>query len=263
MARFCTLCSSSSGNSVYVGTSTYGVLIDAGTNNKQLLLSMERVGLDPDSVKAVFVTHEHTDHVGALRVFAGQRKIPVYATGGTLSALNNMEILNGKFPYEKLMPGGITIGDMHISYFRTSHDAKESCGYRIELPDRTVGIATDTGIITGDIMKALATCDLVLLESNYDENMLDMGPYPPALKARIRSSKGHLSNDVCAATAKQLLEMGIAKRFVLGHLSPHNNTPDRAFSCTNSVLKRTGAVINRDYTLEVAPVSNMEKFIIF
>lgn len=262
MARFCTLCSSSSGNSAYVGTATYGVLIDAGSNNKQLLLAMDAAGINPDSVKAVFLTHEHGDHVSALRVFAGKRCIPVYATGGTLSGLMQTDILNGKFPYEKIMPQGITIGDIHVSHFYTSHDAKESCGYKIELPDRTVGICTDTGIVTEEIISTLSECDLVLLESNYDKDLLDFGSYSPALKARIRSDKGHLSNEMCAATAKILLEKGV-RRFVLGHLSRENNTPDRAFSCTNSVLKHTGAVQGRDYLLQVAPVSNKDKFITF
>lgn len=262
MARFCTLCSSSGGNSVYVGTASEGILIDAGTNNKQLLLSMERTGISPDSVKAIFLTHEHKDHVSALKVFAGKRKIPVYATGGTLSGLMSEDILNGNFPYEKMMPDGVSVGDIHVTYFPTFHDAKESCGYKIYLPDRTVGVCTDTGKVSGEIIRNLGECDLVLLESNYDEALLDFGPYPPYLKARIRSDHGHMSNNLCAETARELLEMGV-RRFVLGHLSRENNTPDRAFSCTNSYLKHTGAVLGRDYLLEVAPVSNMDKIIKF
>lgn len=262
MARFCTLCSSSSGNSAYVGTASHGVLIDAGSNNKQLLLSFQRAGLSPDSVKAIFVTHEHDDHIGALRIFASKRQIPVYATGGTLSGLIGKGVIDGNFPYEKIMPDGVTVEDMHISYFPTSHDSKESCGFKIELPDRTVGVCTDTGKITGDILRPLSDCDLVLLESNYDETLLDFGPYTASLKARIRSEIGHMSNVLCADTARELLESGV-RRFVLGHLSRENNTPDRAFSCTNSVLKRTGAIEGRDYLIEVAPVGGMDRFITF
>lgn len=262
MARFCTLCSSSGGNSTYIGTATEGILIDAGTNCKQLCLAMNNAGLSPDSVKAIFVTHEHSDHVSGLRVFASGRNIPVYATGGTLSGLMKDGVLNGKFPYEKLMPQGKTVGNMHISWFPTSHDAKESCGYVIELPDRKVGICTDTGKVTGDILRNLSDCDLVLLESNYDETLLDFGSYPPQLKARIRSEIGHMSNPLCADTARQLFLSGV-RRFVLGHLSRENNTPDRAFSCTNSVLKHTGAVAGQDYILDVAPVGGMDKYIVF
>lgn len=262
MARFCTLCSSSSGNSTYVGTADEGILIDAGTNCKQLCLALQSACLSPEKIKAVFVTHEHSDHVGALRVFASKYNIPVYATGGTLSALSNNGIINGKFATEKIMPDGVSVGKMHITPFATSHDSKESCGYVIELPERRVGICTDTGKVTDEMLRNLCDCDLVLLESNYDDDLLDFGPYTPALKARIRSEFGHMSNVLCAQTARQLLESGV-RRFVLGHLSRENNTPERAFLCTDSVLKRTGAESGVDYMLQVAPVGSMDKFMIF
>ncbi len=262
MARFCTLCSSSSGNSAYIGTAKHGILVDAGTNNKQLLLALEKADISPESIRAVFVTHEHDDHVGALRVFASRRKIPVYATGGTLSGLMGKGILDGSFPTEIITENGITIDDMHISFFHTFHDSKESCGYTIELPDAKVGVCTDTGKVNEDILYRLRDCSLVLLESNYDENLLDFSIYPLSLKARIRSDHGHLSNRDCSDTAKKLLDSGV-RRFVLGHLSRENNTPDRAFAHTNSVLKRQGAEIGKDYLLEVAPVGSMGKYIIF
>ena len=262
MARFCTLCSSSSGNSAYIGTAKHGILIDAGTNNKQLLLSLEKAGLSPDSIKAVFLTHEHDDHVGALRVFASKRKIPVYATGGTLSGLMGKGILDGSFETEIITEKGITVEDMHISYFHTFHDSKESCGYTVQLPDAKVGVCTDTGKVNDEILKNLSDCSLVLLESNYDDTLLDFSSYPLSLKARIRSDSGHLSNRACADTARLLLDSGV-RRFVLGHLSRENNTPDRAFAYTNSVLKRDGARIGKDYLLEVAPVGSMGKYIIF
>ncbi len=262
MARFCTLCSSSSGNSAYIGTADHGILVDCGSNNKQLTLALENAGLSPGSIKAIFITHEHDDHISGLRVFAGKRKIPVYATGGTLSGMLGKGVIDGSFPYEKMPEEGIRIEDMFISSFRTSHDAKESCGYKIELPDRTVGICTDTGAMSGEILRELGGCDLVLLESNYDETLLDFSSYTLALKARIRSGIGHLSNPVCADTVRELYEMGV-RRFILGHLSRENNSPDRAFSCTNSVLKRTGAERGRDYLLDVAPVGPMDKYIIF
>lgn len=261
MARFFTLCSSSSGNSTYIGTHSHGVLIDAGTNNKQLLLSLSAAGISPESVKAVFVTHEHTDHTGALRVFASNRNIPVYATGGTLAGLLDCGVLNGKFPYNKLLGESVEIAeDIQVTSFKTSHDSRESCGYKITLPDRKIAVATDTGYVSDEMLDTLSDCDMVLIESNYDEDMLDYGPYPPYLKARIRSKTGHLSNHDCAEAVCNLFERGV-RRFVLGHLSRENNTPERAFSCTNSALKRMGAVEGRDYILKVAPVGKMDKII--
>ena len=261
MARFATLCSSSRGNATYIGTAAYGILVDAGSNTKQLEIAMRDMGLEPSSVKAIFVTHEHTDHIGALRVFAARYHTPVYASEGTYRALERGGYLTGKFEAYS-MDAPVDIGGIGVTMFHTSHDSRESTGYRIALPDRTVGVCTDTGVITPEIRQQLNGCDLVLLESNHDRNMLEFGPYPYPLKLRIRADTGHLSNDACAEEAQALLQSG-TRRFVLGHLSLENNTPERAYACTNAALQKLGAQENSDYILQVAPVCGSAHFLAF
>ncbi len=262
MARFATLCSSSKGNASYVGTADHGILIDAGSNAKQLDLALQNLSLSPESVRAIFVTHEHTDHTSAIRVFASRYQIPVYASEGTYKAMDAQGILNGKFP-AFCMKDDVCIGDMVVSAFRTSHDAKESTGYTIDLGERRVGICTDTGIVSQKMLQILKECDLVLLESNHDPEMLDFGPYPLPLRMRIKSDLGHLSNEACARTATELLNACRTRRFILGHLSQENNTAQKAYTCTKAAFDALGAAENRDYILQVAPEKCCEKYMIF
>ena len=262
MSRFITLASSSSGNAAFVGTGQYGVLIDAGISAKRIKTAMTDAGLDPAFIKAIFVTHEHDDHIKGLNVLAAQLKVPVYATPGTMAGLHDADILDGRFPYELLTEKPVAVGDMVISHFYTSHDSRQSCGYRIDLPGGAVGIATDTGFATPEMMATLAGCDLVLLESNYDEEMLMNGYYPPYLKARIRSNVGHLSNADSGEAACALLDLGV-RRFVLGHLSQHNNTTALALSAHRFAFARYGAKENVDYEMCAAPVEAMTEYMVF
>lgn len=262
MARFCTLCSSSSGNSSYIGTGNGGILIDAGTNAKQLTLALESISVSPETIHGIFITHEHTDHIGALRVFASRYHIPVYSTKGTLGAMDKSGHLKGDFSAEVINSDGVEVNGMFVKSFRTSHDSAESCGYTVLLPDETkISVCTDTGIITQDIIDNVTGSDLILLESNHDKKMLNDGPYPYYLKQRILSNQGHLSNEACAEVACHFVNTGTT-RLILGHLSRDNNTASAALAETSLALGRMGAVEGIDYMLSVAPVGTGERVVI-
>ncbi|MDR1409016.1 MAG: MBL fold metallo-hydrolase [Oscillospiraceae bacterium] len=252
MVKFCPLFSSSSGNSVYIGNGDGGVLVDAGVSAKQLELALWDIGVDTASIRAVFVTHEHSDHVRGLRVFAKKYKLPVWATAGTLAALEETTVADGSFDYRAVPASGAEAAGFLFEPFRTSHDARESCGYRITLPDgRGVAIATDLGTVTPAVLDALTNCVLVMLESNHDVEMLRNGAYPYWLKQRILSDEGHLSNEACAQTAVRLVRNGAA-HMILGHLSKENNHPELAYEHTNAALRAIGACVGRDCALSVA-----------
>ena len=157
MAKVCPLFSGSSGNSYYIGTGEHGILVDAGRTAKQMEGALSANDINISSVRAIFVTHEHTDHVKGLRVLASRHHIKVYSSMGTLEALNDMQILSGKFPCDVISENGIQEAGMEIRPFHTSHDSAESVGYRISLPNgRVVVVATDLGFVS----EAVGSCRL-------------------------------------------------------------------------------------------------------
>lgn len=260
MARFCSLFSGSSGNSVAIGCGGKYILIDAGRSAKQLKERMAQEGISPSDVLAIFVTHEHTDHISGVRVLASSLKIPVYATQGTADYLEahghakNIDL--------RLMRAeGIDMGDMMVSSFPTSHDAAESCGFSVSCADgRKITLATDTGMITSEIHAALKGADLVYLESNHDLSMLYAGAYPYPLKQRIASDKGHLSNEVCSAELPLLARCGTT-RFVLGHLSAENNMPLLARQSAVCEFSKYGMREGADYLLSVAGADGLQAMV--
>lgn len=257
MARFCPLFSGSSGNSYYIGSATSGILIDAGRTAKQLTNMLELCGIDKSAVKAIFVTHEHSDHVKGLRVFASRCHIPVYSSRGTLAALEHMGCLDGKFPVDVIDEKGIECADMLIKPFRTSHDSAESVGYRIRLhDDRSLAFSTDLGFMSDSVRGELAGADFVVLESNHDVGMLKNGFYPYHLKQRILSDVGHLSNVACAEELFGLVQKGTT-RIILAHLSSENNTPELAYQTALCALSLAGMKQELDYQLSVAPKENL------
>ncbi|RKJ39010.1 MBL fold metallo-hydrolase [Acutalibacter sp. 1XD8-33] len=252
MARLCPLFSGSSGNSYYIGSREAGVLIDAGRSARQLDGMLRLCGIDPLAIQGVLVTHEHSDHISGLRVFARKYGLPVYATEGTLSAAG------GQLEGVDLRPvgDGLSLGDMEIRPFPVSHDCVQPVGYRIRTGDgRHFCLATDLGYLSPEAQEALLGCDMVVIESNHDVETLRSGPYPYHLKRRILSDHGHLSNGACAAFLPQLLKSGV-RRFLLAHLSRENNSPQMALSAALSALTQAGYVRDVDFLLDAAPVEN-------
>ncbi len=252
MAKFCSLFSSSKGNCTYIGSSHGGILIDIGVSAKRTEIALCDIGIQPSEIAAIFVTHEHTDHINGIRVFAERHGIKVYASAGTLAGMEDAGAITTKTNADIIPISGIEAGGMFVKPFRTPHDSRESTGYCIVTPDnKRISVATDMGTVTDTVFNALYGSDLVLLESNHDVGMLQNGPYPYFLKERILSNHGHLSNERCAETAVRLAESGTT-RFVLGHLSEENNMPSLAYETTHSAMTLAGIRENVDYLLSVA-----------
>lgn len=252
MLKFCPLFSSSSGNSVYIGDNSGGILVDVGRSAKQTDLMLKKIGVDPTTIKGIFVTHEHSDHVNGLRVFSAKYNIPVYASTGTLKYLKEKGILTGKH-IDIAVNGHVKVADMDILPIKTCHDCADGRGYVITGCDGVtkIAIATDTGYVSPQLLSEITGCKLVYIESNHDVNMLKSGSYPYTLQKRILSQEGHLSNEDCAHTLQALVNKGTT-HFVLAHLSQENNTPELAYNTTVCALREMGALENRDYILKIA-----------
>lgn len=255
MAKVCPLFSGSSGNSYYLESGDTAILLDIGRTAKQIQERLALCDASIEKIKGIFITHEHTDHIKGLRVFASRHHIPVYASPGTLQALEGMGEL-AKVTYAPIVAAGMEVGELFIRSFPTSHDSAESVGYQIELPqERKITLATDLGVLTQPVKECLQGSDLVILESNHDVGMLQNGIYPYPLKRRILSDTGHLSNHDCADYLPELIRQGTT-RILLSHLSHENNTPDLARQTSLCSLQVNGMQENVDYQLYVAPREN-------
>ena len=252
MTKFLSLYSSSSGNSILISNDDTNVLIDAGVSAAKISASLNEAGIDPETIDAIFVTHEHSDHISGIRVLSKKYNIPVYANALTMEGvLKNAPSLAPGLAHIISAPGVYDIRSMRIKPFITPHDSAASFGYVIESDDKKYAVATDTGCITKAMLSALAGCEAVIIEANHDIKMLNEGTYPYPLKRRILSDAGHLSNEKCAWLATQLAIWG-TKRILLGHLSKENNTPQKAFECVKESLEANGFKVGSDVILKVA-----------
>jgi len=250
--RFAPLFSGSSGNAIYVGCDGAHMLVDAGVSGTRVAKALESVGVSPKDLSGILVTHEHTDHIQGVGVLSRKYDVPVYATEGTWEAMDGkLGVIAAKNRCLIEPEINFFLGPVEIMAFSTPHDAADSVGYHFELNGARFALATDIGCVRDGWLKHIMGADAVLLESNYDPDMLQAGPYPYDLKKRILSKRGHLSNDDAGATAVKLIEAG-ARQIVLGHLSKENNFPELALKCTEMALENAGITPGEDADVRVA-----------
>lgn len=260
--KFCSLYSGSSGNSIFVGSDNAKILIDAGLPGKKIDEALKQIGQNPNEIDGIFITHEHIDHIKGVGVLSRKYDIPIYAPQDTWIA---MESTIGKIKEHniKVMDrrSNISINDIDIKSFIIPHDAASPVGYTINLGGKQVSVATDFGTFTREIYDNIKDSEAILIESNYNPQMLDMGPYPYNLKLRIKGVEGHLSNEDCGKAIVQILKNGLGKKIVLGHLSNTNNTPDVAEITVKDILKENNIKIGSDVFLTMANRHNPSEII--
>lgn len=253
MAKLCTLYSGSSGNSTYLeNESGAALLVDVGKTMKATREALAEMDRSLENVKGILLTHEHIDHIKGLKVLTKHYPMPIYGRGPTLAYLAQHDLVAPSCQLIELTEGENTIADFGIRYFDTPHDSVCCCGYQVTYSGgQTAAITTDLGYIDDTVVDTIAGCDTILIESNYDEKMLDFGPYPYYLKRRIKGSGGHLSNAACSKVLPRLVEAG-AKHIILGHLSEQNNLPALALETAACALKMSKMKPDADCTLQVA-----------
>lgn len=229
MLNFCSLYSGSSGNSLFVETEDTKLLIDAGVSSKKIETALTNLSIDPSEINGILITHEHSDHVQGLGTFAKKFHLPVFVNRKTLDAMpKQKEKLDEKNIHLFNLNEKFEIGDLKIKPFAIPHDAANPCGFNIMKEDKKISIATDIGHMTKDIMKHLENSLFLLLEANYDPEVLMYSRYPYPLKTRIAGPTGHLSNELAGKTISFLLQSGLQEA-MLGHLSKESNFPELAY----------------------------------
>lgn len=229
MLNFCSLYSGSSGNSLFVETSNTRLLVDAGVSSKKIESALRDIEVEPSSLDGILVTHEHTDHVQGLGTLSKKFDLPVFVNQKTLDAMpKQRDKISDKNIKTFDVSDKFCIGDLTIHPFSIPHDAANPCGFNILKEDKKISIATDIGHMTNGILKELEESLFIMLESNYDPEVLKCSSYPFHLKSRIAGPTGHLPNEIAGKTISHLLKSGL-QAAMLGHLSKESNFPELAY----------------------------------
>ncbi|MDO5714224.1 MAG: MBL fold metallo-hydrolase [Tissierellia bacterium] len=250
--KFCALASGSSGNSQYIETDEKKILIDAGLSGVRIEKLLQSIGVKPENLDAIFVTHEHKDHAKGVGILARRYGLKVFANENTWEA---MASTIKKVPSNQCFVihnhTSFSFGDLYIMPIATFHDCVEGTGYVIGRGKKKISIITDTGWVNDKMKSYMEDSDLYYLEANHDEDMVINGPYSFPLKQRILSNRGHLSNAHAGSVLGELLQKK-GEKVVLAHLSEDNNVPLLAARTVRDLLYQKGIHEGVDFTLEVA-----------
>ena len=260
MFNFCSLYSGSSGNSLFVETQNTKLLIDAGVSSKKIETALNDINIDPSTLNGILVTHEHIDHVQGLGTLSKKFDLPVFVNQETLDAMPKQKdkISENNIKTFKISDK-FDIGDLEIKPFSIPHDAANPCGFNIWKNNKKISIATDIGHMTNPILKSLEESLFIMLEANYDPEVLRCSPYPFTLKSRIAGPTGHLPNEMAGKTISYLIKSGL-KNAMLGHLSKQSNFPELAYKTVVDELISNN--YNEDcISLSVASRDNHSKII--
>ncbi|MEA4894115.1 MAG: MBL fold metallo-hydrolase [Oscillospiraceae bacterium] len=252
-----TIASGSTGNCALVRDGDTAVLIDAGISAKRIVAALSLIGIVPEQLSGILITHEHSDHISGLSTIIKHHDIPIFAPRTVANHLSWS--IAGVDDYLTVLPPGqdYNIRDLKVLPFRTPHDTPESVGYRLS-GSAVFGFCTDFGHVTDEILEGLRGVDSAVIESNHDLEMLKNGPYPVYLKRRILSDNGHLSNVCCGDLAAWLYKNG-TRKLVLGHLSRENNIPSLARQCVSDIMSAEGIDTVKDVSVEIAPERDILK----
>jgi len=263
--RFQSFGSGSSGNCYFIGNASNGLLIDAGLGVRSIRKCLRNLGLDFENLWGVFVTHDHADHIKAVGPIGEKHRVPIYSTHKVHEGIQRSYCVTEKlYSSRKYIEKNETIqvGDFKVTAFHVSHDATDNVGYTVEYKEKIFTFATDLGFVSEDAAKHLERSNYMVLESNYDEQMLLKGSYPPHLRSRITADTGHLSNDQAGLFLSQIFNDRI-KHIFLCHLSRENNIPELAYTTIQNYLEDKQVVVGKDVQLVTLDRLNPSELYIF
>ena len=262
--KLVSIASGSSGNCIYVGNDNTHILIDAGISGKRVEQGLSEIGIKPNELSGILVTHEHADHIAGIGVLSRRYEIPIYASKGTIEGIRESKSagqINEDLVTEISPDVSFFVNDLKVNPVSVSHDAKEPVAYRIFSDKQSIGVCTDLGKYDDHIVEGFKGVNTLLIEANHDVNMLQVGRYPYPLKRRILSDKGHLSNENCGRLLCELLHDDLGT-IILGHLSEENNLAELAYETVRlEIMMNECSYKPEDFNIMVAKRDEMSRLI--